>query len=80
LDLFMTGMDGFAILEKLRTSPSLKDIPVIVISGVDLDAKQREQLVNFGNKLLSKGTLDENELLALLDRSLSRLKPTRQDS
>ncbi len=32
LDLLLPGMGGFEFLEKLRKQPSLKDIPVVVIS------------------------------------------------
>jgi PAS domain S-box-containing protein len=73
LDLFMPDMDGFEILEKLRTTPALNDIPVLVISGVDLTLEQKKQLDEFGQKLLQKGSLNENELLAILDRALKRI-------
>jgi signal transduction histidine kinase/DNA-binding response OmpR family regulator len=74
LDLFMPDMDGFAILEKLRTTPDLNDIPVLVVSGVDLSAEQKKQLADFGQKLLQKGSLNEEEMLSLLDRALRRIK------
>ncbi len=66
LDLFMPGMDGFTILEKLRTDPNLNDIPVIVVSGADLTTEQQNQLADFGQSLLQKGTLSESELLSSL--------------
>ncbi len=78
LDLFMPEMDGFAILEKMRTTPSLTDIPVVVVSGGDLTNIQQKQLEDFGQKLLRKGTLNENELLTLLDRALKRLGPVQK--
>ncbi len=73
LDLFMPDMDGFAILEKLRTTSELNDIPVLVVSGVDLSPEQQKQLAEFGQKLLQKGSLNENDLLAQLDRALKRI-------
>lgn len=73
LDLFMPNMDGFSILEKLRTTPSLRDIPVIVVSGVDLSSEQKKQLSDFGQMLLQKGSLNETELLTQLDRALKRI-------
>jgi signal transduction histidine kinase/DNA-binding response OmpR family regulator len=74
LDLFMPDMNGFAILEKLRTTPELNDIPVIVVSGADLTIDQQKQLNDFGQKLLRKGSLNESELLALLERTLKHIK------
>ncbi len=73
LDLFMPEMDGFTILEKLRTTPALSDIPVLVVSGADLTPQQRQQLADFGRQVLAKSTLREEELLSMLDRALRRL-------
>jgi len=33
LDLRMPGLDGFAVLQVLKSSPTLKKIPVVVLSG-----------------------------------------------
>jgi tubulin-specific chaperone A len=70
----MPDMDGFTILEKLRTTPKLRDIPVIVVSGADLTAEQQKQLAAFGQSLLQKGLLTEEELLSSLDKALKRIK------
>ena len=35
LDVLMPEMDGHAVLEEMKGDPHLRDIPVIVISGVD---------------------------------------------
>ncbi len=74
LDLFMPDMDGFTILEKLRTTQELNDIPVLVISGADLTSEQQKQLADFGQHLLKKGALNEQEMLLLLDRALKKIK------
>jgi CheY-like chemotaxis protein len=74
LDLFMPGLDGFTILERLRTTPELREIPVIVVSGVDLTADQKKQLENLGQQILQKGMLTSQELLTTLDKALKRLE------
>ena len=74
LDLFMPDLDGFAILEKLRTTPELIDIPVIVVSGIELTAEHQNQLKDFGQNLIQKGSLSEHELLTSLDKALKRIK------
>jgi PAS domain S-box-containing protein len=73
LDLFMPEMDGFKILENMQASQKLRDIPVIVISGMDLTAEQKKQLNEFGQRLLSKGSFNEKELLTSIQRSLDRV-------
>jgi CheY-like chemotaxis protein len=72
LDLFMPEIDGFKILENMQASPKLREIPVIVISGMDLTAEQKKQLNDFGQRLLSKGSFNEKELLTSIQRSLDR--------
>lgn len=74
LDLFMPDMNGFTILERLRTTPGLRDLPVIVVTGVELNAEQKKQLDNFGKTLLQKGMIGEEELFATLDKALKRLE------
>jgi CheY-like chemotaxis protein len=78
LDLFMPGMDGFTILEKMRFSPILRDIPVIVVSGADLKPEQKKRLEEFDQQLIHKGPSTEEELLQSLDRTLKRLDSQRQ--
>ena len=74
LDLFMPDLDGFKILENMRADVKLRDIPVIVVSGMELSAEQKKQLNEFGQRLLSKGSFTEKELLASLERSLDRVQ------
>jgi PAS domain S-box-containing protein len=74
LDLFMPEMDGFAILEKMRENVKLRDIPVVVVSGVDLSADQQRQLSEFGQRLIRKGSLNEADLLSTLERALKRVE------
>jgi signal transduction histidine kinase/DNA-binding response OmpR family regulator len=77
LDLFMPDMNGFTILERLRTTPELRDLPVIVVTGAELDVEQKKQLDNFGKTLLQKGMLGEQELFQTLDKALKRLESTQ---
>jgi PAS domain S-box-containing protein len=75
LDLVMPDLDGFSILEKLRTDPTLCDIPVLVVSGGSLTEDQLKQLNDFGQQIVSKGTLKENEFIASIEEALSRVSP-----
>src|SRR5438128_3516007 len=51
LDLMMPEMDGFAVVAALQKEAAWRDIPVIVITSLDLDAKDRERL-NAGVQLV----------------------------
>jgi CheY-like chemotaxis protein len=71
----MPEMDGFAILEKLRESSLLRDIPVLVVSGGGLTNEQHQVLSDFGQRLITKGSLNEQQLLESLENALKRLDP-----
>ncbi|MGE5072710.1 MAG: response regulator, partial [Anaerolineae bacterium] len=77
LDLFMPEMDGFTILERMRENARLRDLPVIVVSGGELSSDQRRMLTDFGQRLISKGSIDEKDLLSILDRALRRVNAPR---
>ena len=72
LDIFMPELDGFAILEKLRDDPLLCHIPVLVVSGGGLTNEQHRQLADFGQRLITKSSLKEDELIASIEEALKR--------
>ncbi|HNC07350.1 MAG TPA: GAF domain-containing protein [Anaerolineales bacterium] len=74
LDLFMAEMDGFQILEQMQADKKLRDIPAIVISGMDVSLEQKNRLKEYGQRLLTKGAFTESELLTSLQRSLDRMQ------
>lgn len=73
LDIFMPEMDGFSILEKLREDRDLRDIPVLVVSGGGLTNEQQKQLAEYGQRLIFKGSLDENDLIESIENALKRI-------
>jgi signal transduction histidine kinase/CheY-like chemotaxis protein len=73
LDIFMPEMNGFMILEKMRENPTLREIPVLVVSGGGLTHEQHEQLAEYGKRLIAKGSLKEDELIASLESALKQI-------
>ena len=73
LDIFMPDMDGFTILEKLREDSSLRDIPVLVVSGGGLTNEQQKQLTDYGQRLITKGSLKEGDLISSIEEALRRI-------
>ena len=72
LDLMMPEMDGFAVVAALQKEAVWRDIPVIVITSLDLDAKDRERL-NFGvQSVLVKDTFQPADLLDRIRRLVQR--------
>ncbi|HSM70421.1 MAG TPA: response regulator, partial [Anaerolineales bacterium] len=73
LDIFMPDMNGFTILEKLREDGSLRHIPVIVVSGGGLTTEQQKQLEDYGQRLIAKGSLKEDDLISSIEDALKRI-------
>ncbi|MPN40766.1 hypothetical protein SDC9_188305 [bioreactor metagenome] len=70
----MPGLNGFDLLEIFRTDPRLNQIPVIILTGADLNPEQQNQLSEFDKHLFSKGMLKEKDLLAYIEESLNKIK------
>jgi len=74
LDLFMPDLNGFQILQKLQEDPKLCNIPILIISGLDVTEEQKMQLKNYGQQILTKGNFTDKELLTSIKRALDRLQ------
>jgi CheY-like chemotaxis protein len=74
LDLMMPEMHGFAVVAALQKEAGWRDIPVIVITARDLDAKDRERLNSGVQSVLAKETFRPADLVERV-RQLVRMKP-----
>lgn len=73
LDLMMPDMDGFTVLEHLRSDPATYNIPVLILTAKDLTTQDRERLRQAVSRIVTKGTMDRDRLLRELDRTLAEL-------
>jgi CheY-like chemotaxis protein len=82
LDLRLPDMSGFDVLERLRDTPSLNDLPVVVFTGKDLSSEEDTRLHSLARSVVVKGVesperlLDETALF--LHRVVSDLPPEKQ--
>ncbi len=78
-DIGMPQLDGFGLLERIRSSKVTRvhDMPVVIISGDEDDAARERALALGANDFLAKGA-GSVELLARLD-SLLRLAQARRE-
>ncbi|MDX1430491.1 MAG: response regulator, partial [Rhodothermales bacterium] len=63
LDLMMPEMDGFELLERLRSNERWRSIPVIVITAKDLTPEDRRRLNGYVERILEKGIYASETLL-----------------
>lgn len=71
LDLNMPKVDGFAVLEYLRTNPATRLVPVLVMSGRILSLEDVQRLNYAGVTLQSKGVLSSDEAILTLQQTFS---------
>src|SRR5262249_47151194 len=78
LDLMMPVMDGFEFLVERRREDLGRDVPVIVLTAMDLSAEERERLNGSVARILEKGAYTHEALLAevraLVRASVGRIR------
>jgi CheY-like chemotaxis protein/anti-sigma regulatory factor (Ser/Thr protein kinase) len=80
MDLFMPRVNGFDLLEKFRTEVRLNRIPVIILTGADLDSEQQKQINELSKQMLSKSNLKESDLLRTIEQELMAIKKNYSES
>ena len=71
LDLMMPEVDGFAVLDAMRSNPETANIPVIVATAKELTVDEKERLQGQIQSLMMKGDFLNDEFLEEV-RSLIR--------
>ncbi len=83
LDLRLPDMTGFDVLQQLRDTPKLQDLPVVVFTGRELTPEEDAQLHQFARSVVVKDVesperlLDETALF--LHRIVADLPKAKQD-
>jgi CheY-like chemotaxis protein len=80
LDLMMPEMDGFEFIAALRTRPSWRDVPIVVVTAKDLTDEDRSRLNGYVRAIVQKAGSTQDTFLAevreLLAASIRR-QPAR---
>ncbi len=74
LDLMMPDVDGFTVLNRLKSAPATHDLPVIVLTAKDLTPEERILLAEATERVITKGAMDKSHLLKELEASLAQLE------
>ena len=83
LDLRLPDMSGFQVLERLRETPELGEVPVVVFTGKELSPAEDAQLRTLARSVVVKGVesperlLDETALF--LHRVIANLPTEKQN-
>ncbi|UBF25795.1 response regulator [Kovacikia minuta CCNUW1] len=63
LDLMMPEMDGFQFISQLRSQPDFRQIPIVVITAMDLTPADRLRLNGYVEQILEKAAYHRDDLL-----------------
>jgi YesN/AraC family two-component response regulator len=80
LDLMMPGLDGFGVLEAMRSRDATRDVAVIVLTGQVLTENDMARLNHGVATVLSKGLFSPEETLAHVDAALERNRELSQQA
>ena len=78
LDLVMPDMDGFSVLEKVRSEVRTQNVPVVVISGKLLNYEDIQRLNYFKTVFYTKGILTKTETIDYLSQIEGETRPLPQ--
>jgi CheY-like chemotaxis protein len=79
LDLMMPEMDGFELVAALQANAAWREIPVVVVTALDLTAEDRRKLSGGVKETLSKHAFPPAELMARVSALLAaREEPQRK--
>lgn len=70
LDLMMPDMDGFEVLDRLKSLMDPRDIPVIVVTAKTLTAAEKKRLEGRISRLMLKGDFLTEDLLEEIGKAL----------
>jgi adenylate cyclase len=80
LDLMMPEMDGFQFITALQARPVWRNIPVIVITALDLTAADHTRLNSGVEGILLKDYFDPAELVAIVRRLVTETRRSQDVS
>jgi CheY-like chemotaxis protein/signal transduction histidine kinase/HAMP domain-containing protein len=63
LDLGLQGMDGFKLLEQVKGSEAVQDLPIIIYTGKELSQQEETQLRRYAETIIVKDAKSPERLL-----------------
>jgi GAF domain-containing protein/DNA-binding response OmpR family regulator/anti-sigma regulatory factor (Ser/Thr protein kinase) len=73
LDLMMPEVDGFTVLEAIKSNPATHNIPVIIVTAKEVTQEDRERLNGHMEALFNKGIFSADQLLNNISAALDNM-------
>lgn len=75
-DILMPKLDGFALVQRLRTNPKTRDIPVIFLSATYVTPEDKAFAMSLGAARFLEKPIDTEEFLLTIAELLTQGSPT----
>ena len=80
LDLLLPELDGFTVLEEIRSTPEWQDVPVIIFTAANLSPAEHARLRSASQGLIHKGAQGTEALLQQIQQVLQRVTKAAETS
>ncbi|HNR01053.1 MAG TPA: response regulator [Anaerolineaceae bacterium] len=80
MDLVLEDINGFELLNKFKSEPRINHVPVIILTGSELDSEQLDALGDYKDQIFDKWSITKDELLANLHEALGQIKAEDTES
>jgi CheY-like chemotaxis protein len=71
LDLIMPGIDGFAVVQRLRSQERWQNLPIVILSGADITNEQRHSLNKLIAEYIDKGHFSKELISSTIKKIVS---------
>jgi DNA-binding response OmpR family regulator len=71
LDLIMPGIDGFAVVQRLRAQERWHNLPIVILSGADITNEQRQNLNKLIEEFIDKGHFSKELITSTIKKIIS---------
>jgi CheY-like chemotaxis protein/signal transduction histidine kinase len=83
LDLRLPDMSGYSLLEKMQSEPALREVPVVVFTGKELEPNEEKQLRSLAKSIVLKDVQSPDRLFdetaLFLHRVVANLPEAKRD-
>ncbi len=73
LDLMMPEMDGFEVINEVRKNPDWQNIPIVVITAMDLTTSEHNLLADQVTNIFQKGKYNKQQLITEVQTLVEKL-------
>lgn len=70
-DLMMPDVDGFTVIDTMKSDPALANIPIVVVTAKELTAQERHKLLAQTDLILQKGSFIDDDFIESLLHKLN---------